>query len=280
MQKKYAENVIKEGKVENGDVAIIDFEGFKDGVAFDGGKGENYSLTIGSNTFIPGFEEQIIGMEKGEVKDLDITFPEEYHSEDLKGQAVVFKVKVNEIKGIEIPELNEDFFKDLGMDDIKTVEELEKQVKETIKVRKENDAENKYIDDVLAAAAKTTKIEVPEEMIKDEAHRMVHQYEENLKMQGLTLEQFYQFTNSNEEALMDQMHDEAKNRVTYRLMLEEIVKVEKLEVSDKDAEKEAQELANKYQMEIEEFKKAFGGVEMIKYDLSMRAAIELLKGNK
>ena len=149
MQKKYAENVIKEGKVENGDVAIIDFEGFKDGVAFDVGKGENYSLTIGSNTFIPGFEEQIIGMEKGEVKDLDITFPEEYHSEDLKGQAVVFKVKVNEIKGIEIPELNEDFFKDLGMDDIKTVEELEKQVKETIKVRKENDAENKYIDDVL-----------------------------------------------------------------------------------------------------------------------------------
>ena len=143
MQKKYAENVIKEGKVENGDVAIIDFEGFKDGVAFDGGKGENYSLTIGSNTFIPVFEEQIIGMEKGEVKDIDVTFPSDYHSEDLKGQAVVFKVKVNEIKGIEIPELNEDFFKDLGMDDIKTVEELEKQVKETIKVRKENDAENK-----------------------------------------------------------------------------------------------------------------------------------------
>ena len=125
MQKRYAENVIKEeGKVEEGDIAVIDFEGFKDGVAFDGGKGENYSLTIGSHTFIPGFEEQVVGMEIGEVKDINVTFPEDYHAEELKGAPVVFKVKVNEIKTIELPELDKDFFADLGMDDVSTVEEL------------------------------------------------------------------------------------------------------------------------------------------------------------
>ena len=257
MQKRYAENVIKEeGKVEEGDIAVIDFEGFKDGVAFDGGKGENYSLTIGSHTFIPGFEEQVVGMEIGEVKDINVTFPEDYHAEELKGAPVVFKVKVNEIKTIELPELDKDFFADLGMDDVSTVEELRKQVKETIKVRKETDAENKYIDDVLEAASKTCEVDVPEVMVNEEAHRMVHQYEEHLQMQGLTLEQFFKYTNSNEQALMDQMHDEAYKRVLYRLMLEAIVKAEKLEVSESDAEEEAKKLAEKYQMDVEEFKKA------------------------
>ena len=281
MQKRYAENVIKEeGKVEEGDIAVIDFEGFKDGVAFDGGKGENYSLTIGSHTFIPGFEEQVVGMEIGEVKDINVTFPEDYHAEELKGAPVVFKVKVNEIKTIELPELDKDFFADLGMDDVSTVEELRKQVKETIKARKETDAENKYIDDVLEAASKTCEVDVPEVMVHEEAHRMVHQYEEHLQMQGLTLEQFFKYTNSDEQALMDQMHDEAYKRVLYRLMLEAIVKAEKLEVSESDAEEEAKKLAEKYQMDDEEFKKAFGGLDMIKYDLSMRAAIDVLKGNK
>ena len=146
MRNRYAENVVKEGKVENGDIAIIDFEGFDNGVAFDGGKGENYSLTIGSNTFIPGFEEQIIGMSAGEEKDINVTFPEEYHSEDLKGKPVVFKVKVNEIKEIKVPELDKDFFEDLGMEGIDSKESLEKQIEENIKARKEMDAENKYID--------------------------------------------------------------------------------------------------------------------------------------
>ena len=133
---RYAENVVKEGKVENGDIAIIDFEGFKDGVAFEGGKGENYSLTIGSNTFIPGFEDQIIGMSKDEEKDINVTFPEDYHSEDLKGQKVVFKVKVNEIKTTKIPELDKDFFEDLAMEGIDSKESLEKQLEENIKAHK------------------------------------------------------------------------------------------------------------------------------------------------
>jgi trigger factor len=281
MRNRYAENVVKETeKVEEGDIAVIDFEGFKDGVAFDGGKGENYDLTIGSHTFIPGFEEQVVGMKKGETKDVNVAFPEDYHAEDLKGAPVVFKVTVKEVKTVQIPDLDKDFFADLGMTDLETEADLRKQVEETIKLRKETDADNKYIDDLLAEAAKTVEVEVPDTMIHEEAHRMVHQYEEHLQMQGITLEQFFKFTNSNEEALMEQMHDEAKNRVTYRLMLEEIVKAEKLSISEEDAEKEATTLAEKYQMTKDEFLKAFGGIEMIKYDLTMRAAIDVLKGEK
>ena len=277
MRQRYMENVDKEGKVENGDVAIIDFEGFKDGVAFDGGKGEDYSLKIGSNTFIPGFEEQIIGMEKGEEKDINLTFPEDYHAEDLKGKDVVFKVKVKEIKEQKLPELDKDFFLDLGMEGIETKEDLEKQLEENIKVRKEAEADNKYIDDLLAEVAKNTKIDIPEAMIEEEIDRILKQYEENLKMQGITLEMFYQFTNSDEQALRDQMQEEAKNRVTYRLILEEIAKEEKIEVTDEDAETEATNLATRYQMDKDEFLKLFGGLDMVKYDLKMRQALEVLK---
>lgn len=277
MRERYMENIDKEGKVENGDVAVIDFEGFKDGVAFDGGKGEDYSLKIGSNTFIPGFEEQIIGMEKGEEKDINLTFPEDYHAEDLKGKDVVFKVKVKEIKEQKLPELNKDFFLDLGMEGIETKEDLEKQLEENIKVRKEAEADNKYIDDLLAEAAKNTKIDIPEAMIEEEIDRILKQYEENLKMQGITLEMFYQFTNSDEQALRDQMKEEAQNRVTYRLMLEEIAKEEKIEVTLEEAETEAANLATKYQMDKDEFLKLFGGLDMVKYDLKMRRALEVLK---
>ena len=277
MRERYIENIDKDGKVENGDVAIIDFEGFKDGEAFEGGKGENYSLKIGSNTFIPGFEEQIIGMSKGEEKDLNLKFPEDYHVEDLKGKDVVFKVKVNEIKQQKLPELDKDFFQDLGMEDINTKEDLERQVEENIKVRKEADAENKYIDDLLEKASKNVKVDIPQVMIKEETDRIIKQYEENLKMQGVTLEMFYQFTNSDEAALREQMKQEATNRVTYRLMLEEIANVEKIEVTEDEALEEAENLANKYQMDKEEFLKLFGGLEMVKYDLKMRRALEVLK---
>ena len=275
----YTENVVKEsGSVENGDIAVIDFEGFKDGVAFAGGKGENYSLEIGSNTFIPGFEDQVIGMKVGEEKDINVTFPEDYHAEDLKGAPVVFKVKVNEIKEKRVPELDADFFEDLGMEGINSKESLEAQVKENLKVRKENDAENKYVDELLNAASKNVKVDIPEVMINEELNRMVKQYEETLRMQGLSLEQFYQFTNSDEAKLRDQMKDEAVKRITFRLMLEEIAKVENIEISDKDANKEVKDMASKYQMKEDEFLNAFGGIEMVKYDLKMRKAIEILKG--
>ena len=278
LRSHYAENVVKEGKVEGGDIAIIDFEGFKDGVAFEGGKGENYPLTIGSHSFIPGFEEQLIGMEANEEKDINVTFPEDYHSEDLKGKEVVFKVKVNEVKTVRIPELDEDFFEDLGMDGINSKESLEKQIEENLKTRKEADAENKYIDELLEAAAKNVEVSIPDAMIKDEQDRMIKQYEQNLQMQGLSLEQFFKFTNSDEQALRDQMKEEATKRVTFRLMLEEIIVEEKIVISDEEADKEAVELSKKYQMEKDEFLKQFGGIEMIKYDLEMRKAIDVLKG--
>ena len=277
MRHRYAENVLKDGAIENGNIAIIDFEGFKDGVAFEGGKGENYSLEIGSGTFIPGFEEQLVGLKAGEEKDVNVTFPEEYHSEELKGQAVTFKVKVHEVKEISVPELNDEFFEDLGMEGINSKETLEAQVKENLKARKEAENENKYIDELLEAAAKNVEVEIPDVMIEEEVKRMLRQYEENLRMQGLTLQQFYQFTNSNEEALKDQMREEASKRVTYRLMLEEIVKLEKLAVTDEEADKEATELAEKYHMDKEELLKNFGGIDMIKYDMEMRKAMDVLK---
>jgi len=277
MRERYIENIDKDGEVVSGDVAIIDFEGFKDGVAFDGGKGENYSLKIGSNTFIPGFEDQIIGMKKGEEKDINVTFPEDYHAEDLKGAPVVFKVKVNEIKEQKLPELDKDFFEDLGMEGITNENELRTQLKENIEARKESESENKYIDELLKAATENMKVEVPKAMIKDELDRMIQQYEEHLKMQGITLEMFYQFTASNEDALRDQMTEEATNRIKHRLLLEAVVEKENIEVTDEDAEKGATDLATKYQMEKDEFLKAFGGLEMIKYDLKMRQALDILK---
>lgn len=276
---RYSENITKDGSVENGDIAIIDFEGFKDGVAFEGGKGENYSLTIGSNTFIPGFEEQLIGMKAGETKEIEVTFPEEYHSEDLKGAKATFKVKVNEVKTIKVPELNKDFFDDLGMEGIDSEESLRKQLEENIQVHKESHAENDFIDALLVKAVENMEVDVPEAMVNDETDRMLRQYEENLKMQGITLQQFYQFTNSDETALKDQMKEEALKRVKERLLLEEIKKEEKIEVTDEDAEKEADDLANKYQMKKDEFLKLFGGIEMVKYDLEMRKALEVLKDN-
>ena len=279
LRSHYTENVVKEsGSVSNGDIAVIDFEGFKDGVAFPGGKGESYSLEIGSNTFIPGFEEQLIGMNVGDEKNINVTFPEDYHAEDLKGAPVVFKVKVNEIKVKRIPELDADFFEDLGMEGIDSKESLEKQVKENLKVRKESEAENKYIDELLNEASKNVSVDIPKVMIDEELNRMVKQYEETLRMQGLSLEQFYQFTNSDESKLREQMNDEAVKRITFRLMLEEIAKVENIVVSDEDASKEVKDMSSKYQMKEDEFLNAFGGIEMVKYDLKMRKAIDILKG--
>ena len=274
---RYTELVTKDGAVENGDVAIIDFEGFKDGVAFDGGKGENYSLEIGSNTFIPGFEEQVIGMKVGEEKDLNLTFPEDYGAKDLAGAKVVFKVKVNEIKVKQTRELDEDFFEDLGMEGIDSEEKLRDEIKASITAQKEMDAENKYVDTILEEVGKNVEVDIPEEMVEEEVDRLIKRFEQQMKMQGISLDLYYQFTGSDEKALRDQMEKEAYSNVLYRLMLEEISTQEKVEISEEDAEKEAEELAKKYQMSKEDFLKEFGGLEMIQYDLEMRKVIELLK---
>ena len=275
---RYTELTVKEeGTVENGDIAVIDFEGFKDGVAFDGGKGENYSLEIGSNTFIPGFEEQVIGMATGEEKDLNLTFPEEYGAKDLAGQAVVFKVKVNEIKQKVARELDEEFFEDLGMEGVNSEETLKEQIKESIKAQKEMEVENKYVDALLEAVAKNVEVDIPQAMVDEETDRLVGRFEEQMKMQGISLDLYYQFTQSSEKELREQVEKEAYNNVLYRLMLEEIMTAEKIEITAEEAEKEAEELANKYQMKKEDFLKEFGGLEMVQYDLEVRRTVELLK---
>lgn len=279
MRNRYAENVTKDGDIQNGDIAIIDFEGFKDGVPFEGGKSENYSLEIGSHTFIPGFEEQLVGLKAGEEKEIEVTFPEDYHSEDLKGQKAIFKIKVNEVKEVKVPELDKDFFEDLGMDGIDSKESLEKQVEENIKTHKEAHAEDHFIDELLNKAMEDMTVEVPEAMVSEETDRMLRQYEENLKMQGITLEQFYQFTNSDEAALKEQMKEEALKRVKERLLLEAIKEQEKIEATEEEVEKDADDLATKYNMKKDEFLNLFGGLEMVKYDLEMRKAIEFLKDN-
>ncbi len=274
---RYTELVNKDGKVENGNIAIIDFEGFKDGKPFEGGKGENYSLEIGSNTFIPGFEEQVIGMMPGEEKDINLEFPKDYGVEDLQGAPVVFKVKVNEIKEKQTRELDEDFFEDLGLEGVDSKEKLEKEIEASIKAQKEMDAENKYIDKILEEVGKNVEVDIPEEMVSEEVDRLMHRFEEQMKMQGISLDVYYQFTNSKEEDLRNQLEKEAYQNVLYRLMLEEIMNIEKIEISMEEAEKEAEELAKKYQVEKEEFLKQFGGIDMIKYDLEMRKTIDKLK---
>ena len=279
MREQYKENIVKEGKVENGDIAIIDFEGFKDGVAFEGGKGENYSLTIGSNTFIPGFEDQLIGMKTGEEKDINVTFPEDYHSEELKGQPVVFKVKVNEIKEIKLPELDKDFFDDLGMEGIDSKEALEKQVKENIKARKEQENEDKYINALLEEISKNTEIDIPDVMVDEEAHRMVHQFADHIAMQGIDINQFYKLTNSTEEDLKEKYKEEAFKRVKNRLIIEEIIKVEKIKVTDKEVDAKVDEIAKKYNMTKEEVIKNYGGnTDYIKYDLEVNKVFDIIKG--
>lgn len=277
MRSRYAEDVIKDGEIASGDIAVINFKGFVDGKAFDGGKGENYSLKIGSGTFIPGFEEQLIGLKALDEKDVKVTFPEDYHAEDLKGKEAVFKVKVIEVKEVSVPELDKDFFDDLGMEGVTTKEELEETIKKNIIARKEMENENKYLDELLEAAAKNTEVDVPEVMVNEELDRMIKDYSDHLKMQGISLEQFYQFTNSDESALKDQMREEAHKRIVYRLMLEEIAKKEKIKISDDEAKEEAKVLAEKYGVSEEEFLMNFGGLDIVKYDLRMRRAMDVLK---
>lgn len=279
MRNRYAENITKDGAIEEGNIAIIDFDGYKDGVAFEGGKAENYSLEVGSHTFIPGFEEQLVGLKAGDEKDIEVTFPEDYHAEELKGQKAIFKIKVNEVKEVKIPELDKDFFEDLGMEGIDSEESLRKQVTENIEAHKEHHAEDHFIDSLLEKAMEGMTVDVPEAMVTEEVDRMLRQYEENLKMQGITLEQFYQFTNSDEAALKDQMKEEALKRVKERLLLEAIKEQEKIEATEEEVEKEADSLAAKYNMKKDEFLKLFGGLEMVKYDLEMRKTIEFLKDN-
>ena len=277
---RYAEIATKEGKVENGNIAIIDFEGFKDGVAFDGGKAENYELEIGSNTFIPGFEEGLIGMSKGEEKELNLTFPKDYASEELKGQKVVFKVKVNEIKERIVPELDKDFFDDLSMPGVASKEDLEKELEKQLKEYKEMQLENAYVDKVLAKAAENMTIEIEDELVDAEVENMYKDFLDKLKMQGVTEELYLQYANTTAEDVKSKMREEANTRIKYRYLLKAVIKEEKLKVTDKQVEKEIDNMAKTYGVTKEDILKEIKDVEYIKLDMLTRKAIEVIKGNE
>ncbi len=279
MRDSYAEIEIKSGKIESGDTAVIDFEGFKDGVAFEGGKGENYPLEIGSNTFIPGFEDALIGLKSGDKKDVELTFPKDYPSEELKGAKVVFKVVIHEVKTRVLPKLDKDFFDDLNLDDVHSKEELEHHVEEHLKEHKEHEIENKFIDELLEKIRENTEIDIPEELIHEEVHRMMDTYNQRLQMQGLSLDQYLSFTKKKIEDLESELKPEATKNITYRYMMEEIAKKEKIEVTSEEVDKEADRLALMYQMTKEEVLKATGGKEFLEYDTKMRKTIDFLKEN-
>jgi len=275
----YAELVEKDGKVADGDVAVINFAGYKDGVAFDGGTAENYSLTIGSKTFIPGFEEAVIGMAKDEEKDINLTFPEDYMSEELKGQEVVFKVKVNEIKTRVVPTLDKDFFDDLGMEGVTDKESLEKQVTEEIEHQKEHELEHKYEEACLDKAAKNMKVEIVQELIDDEVEHMYKEFMQRMQMQGISEEMYYEYTKSKKEDITKQMVNDAEKRIKYRYLLKEVIKQEKIKVTDKEAKAKVKEMAEMYNVDEETILKEVS-LENIKFDTMYQKALEIVTANE
>lgn len=275
---QHAELIVKEDEVASGDTAVIDFEGFKDGEAFEGGKGENYPLVIGSNSFIPGFEEQLIGMKTNDTKEVNVTFPEEYHAEDLKGQPVVFKVTINEVKTRELPELNDDFVKDLNRENIDTVDQLTEDVKAKAIERKETAAKNHLIDKVVEGAANNAEFEVPEAMIKGEVDRMIQETEQRLQSQGMSLDIYLQYTGGNIDAFREQMKGEAEKRIRFNLTLEAIAKAENIEISAEDLNKQYEKMAEMYKIDIEQVK-SFVNPEMLEDDLKIQKAVDLLVDN-
>ena len=275
---RFSELVVKEdGEVEVGNVAVIDYEGSVDGVAFDGGKSENYPLEIGSGMFIPGFEEQLVGMKKCEERDITVTFPEEYHAEELKGKEAVFKVKVNEIKVRQNRELDEDFFEDLGMEGVNSEDTLKEEIKKSIEAHKEHHAEEKYINDLIEAVCKETEVDIPEEMVFDTVERMYEDMSYRLSMQGISMEMYLQISNKTEEDIKNEMEPEAFSRVLARLTLEEIKKLENIEVTEEEVDNKLKELAKNHGMKEEEIIKQIGSREMLKYDLEMNKVLDLLK---
>ena len=280
-QNQFAELVIKEeGTVENGDTAVIDFEGFKDGEAFEGGKGENYPLEIGSGSFIPGFEEQLVGMGIDEEKEINVTFPENYQAAELAGQAVVFKVKVHEIKSKVLPEIDDELAKDVNIDGIETLADLETYTKEQIKNRKQSEVESKFSDDIFNAVIENTPLEVPEVMVETEVQQMLREVEQNLSQQGLNMELFQQLTGKTMDDMKAEMREQAEKRVKFNLILAEIVKAENIEVSEEEVDEEIKEIATYYSREFDEVKKLFESqLGQIKSDLATRKAVQLIKDN-
>ena len=266
----------EDGAVEEGDTAVIDFEGFLNGEPFEGGKGDNYDLVIGSHSFIPGFEEQLVGMKTEETKDINVTFPEDYQAENLKGKETTFKVTVHEIKKKVLPVLDDEFVKEQKITDVNTVDELKAYTKDELLKQKQNLAQNKADEDLMNKLAEITEVEIPEVMRNSELDAMVQNYEQRMMQQGISLKQFMDLTGQTMEQLRDSMKDDADKRIKINLALREISKNENIEVSEDDINEEYNKMATMYGMPVEDIKK-YIPVENLKEDLQLQKTLDSLK---
>lgn len=279
-QKKNARTVtVDDRAVQDGDEVILDFEGFVNGVAFEGGKGENYPLTIGSGSFIPGFEEQLIGVESGKEVEVNVTFPEEYHSEDLAGKEAVFKCTVHEIKVKELPELDDDFAAEVSEFD--TLEEYKADLKAKIKEQKLNDGNRQKEEQAVEKAVENATMEIPDAMIDTQVQQMAQEFAQRIQSQGLTLEQYFQFTGLTADKMKEELRPQAVKRIETRLVLEAIAKAENIEISDEKLEEELVKMAEMYKMEVEKLKEYMGEgeKEQMKEDMAVQEAVTLLVDN-
>lgn len=277
---KNARTITVEGRpVQNDDEVILDFEGFVDGVPFEGGKGENYNLTIGSGTFIPGFEEQLIGVEVEKEVEVNVTFPEDYHSEELKGKAATFKCTVHEIKAKELPELDDEFASEVSEFD--TLEELKADIKAKIKDQKVTEGKKAQEDQAIEAIIAASEMDIPEAMVKTEARQMVESFAQRIQQQGLTFDQYMQFTGMTVDKMLEEMMPQAEKRIQTRLVLEAIVDAENITISDEKLDEEVAKMAEMYGMKAEELKSYMGEgeKEQMKKDIAIEEAVKVITDN-
>ena len=267
---------VEDRPVQDKDMTVIDFEGFVDDVPFEGGKGENYPLTIGSGAFIPGFEEQLIGAKLNEETEVKVTFPEDYHAEDLKGKDALFKVTVKEIKEKELPDVDDEFASEVSEFD--TLDEYKADIRKKLSEKKEKEAQAQKEDAVMEAVIAEAKMDVPDAMIETQAEQLAGDYAGRLQQQGLSLEQYFQFTGLDREKFLEQMKPTALKRIQSRLVLEAIVKAENIEVSDEEYEAELQKMADTYKMELDKLKELFGDAEkeQLTEDVAIQKAVDLI----
>lgn len=263
--------------VENGDVIRLDFDGSVDGVPFEGGKSENYELTVGSGSFIPGFEEQLVGAKIGEELDVNVTFPEEYHAKELAGKAAVFKCRVNEIKVRELPEADDDFAQDVSEFD--TMEEYRADIRKNLTEKKETEARSAKENAAVEKAVENAAMDIPEAMIDSQVRQMAEDFSRRIQSQGLTLEQYLQFTGMTAEKLLEQMRPEAEKRIKNSLTLEAVAKAENIEISEEKVDEEIAKMAEMYKMEADNVKNMLGeaGLKQIRTDLAIQEAVNLLR---
>lgn len=271
-----AELVVKEdGEVAEGDVVNLDFDGYVNEEAFEGGKAEGYDLEIGSGQFIPGFEEQLVGTKVGDEKDVTVTFPEEYHAEELAGKEAVFKVKINEVKSKEVPELDDEMAKELD-ESVDSVDAYKEKYKKDLQEQKTLQAENNMKERLIAQAVENAKVDIPEAMINTELDRMMQEFEQRIAQQGLNLELYYQFSGQTEEQLKESMKADAEARVKTNLTLAAIAKAENIEISDADVDAELSKMSEQFGLSVDDIKAALGNGEVLKDDLRIQKAIDVL----